>query len=407
MRVARVVTSVVFLLILVAVVSACIQAKLPSSKLQGYADIFQLIEERSIHDLTKDDLIKIHECILEKAFLRSEVAESRFLLKNCFEQDHFADYYTPAQVKVMRMRRQGSFFDIGVNMILDENGAGLIITGFVEKGPAEKEDILQKGDKIIAAGEDEDSLKEFKGLLMVDMLNLLRSSHNGRIFLKIIRGSQIIIVSAGLGKAVFVKTESSILEPGLGYLKIKSFEHRNLVPVEVKPILKHFVDKGVRGLILDLRDNPGGEVRAVKEFLDLFTPAANLLMFESRGRPGSKEETDSYFSSERGPYADYKIAILVNSNSASAAEIAAGVLRLWGHKLIGVKTYGKGSVQSLINLSDGGIFKFTIAKYYFSDNSIPDKQGIVPDVIVEDSGVQLKEAIEYLRLQLQINSVVP
>ncbi len=187
---------------------------------------------------------------------------------------------------------------------------------------------MQKGDKIIAAGENEDNLKEFKGLLKADMLNLLYGLHEARIFLKIVRGSQVMVVSAGRSKLVFIKTESSIIAPGFGYLKIESFEHRNLVSVEVKPILQDFRSKGVRALVLELGNNPGGELWAVKEFLDLFAPAAKLFMFESRSRQGSKEEKDSYFSSERGLYADWKIAILVNGNSASAAEIAAGVLRL-------------------------------------------------------------------------------
>ena len=244
-------------------------------------------------------------------------------------------------------------------------------------------------------------------MLKVDMLNLLRSSHNGSIFLKIVRGSQTMVISAGRSRMVFIKTESVILEPGLGYLKIKYFEHKNFMPDEVRPVLKYFADKGVRSLVLDLRDNPGGEVEVVQEFLDLFAPAAGLLMFESRGRQGSKEEKYTYLSSNRGPYADWKIAVLVNGNSASAAEIVAGVLRLWGHKVIGARTYGKGTVQYRVSLSDGGLFKFTAAKYYFSDDSTPDQRGIYPDIVVEDPSAQLKEAIEYLRLQLQIQPVVP
>lgn len=198
----------------------------------------------------------------------------------------------------------------------------------------------------------------------------------------------------------FRSVETETIGSGIGYLKIKEFS-KPVLTEDVLPVLDRLQQdgEGLRGLILDLRDNPGGLVLAAREVLELFSPAAGTLMVEIKQRNG--RVLQRLVTGQKGKYSNLKLAVLVNGRSGSASEMVAGVLQIWGAKIFGVKTRGKGSAIQPYPLSDGGMLFFTYARYYFVNGKSPEQNGIRPDEAEQNPSLQLKKAAEHIRNELR------
>jgi carboxyl-terminal processing protease len=165
---------------------------------------------------------------------------------------------------------------------------------------------------------------------------------------------------------------------GIGYVQITQFGEKTAN--ELDAALDKMAGAGMKSLILDLRDNPGGLLDAAVRVCDKFL-ARNQLVVSTEGRNGSQQAD---FRSRGGRFAKLRLAVLVNGGSASASEIVAGCLQdLKRARVFGEQTFGKGSVQSILPLQDGSALRLTTAKYYTPSHKVIHEHGIIPDSIVE------------------------
>ncbi|MBN1257231.1 MAG: S41 family peptidase, partial [Planctomycetes bacterium] len=200
-----------------------------------------------------------------------------------------------------------------------------------------------------------------------------------------------------------------MLPENIGYIRIEHFGDENSTPEELSAKLRELEAQGMRGLVLDLSNNPGGLLLTAVNVADMFLPKNKLVVY-SQGKPDSglliHERRD--YKSRTNPHPDYPMVILINRGSASASEIVAGALR--DHKravLVGQRTFGKGSVQSLFNLNTPGPdskLKLTIAKYYLPNGDCIHNKGIEPDIKIEPEIIEAEnwKAINKVRDGLQV-----
>jgi carboxyl-terminal processing protease len=185
--------------------------------------------------------------------------------------------------------------------------------------------------------------------------------------------------------------ESMLLEPGIGYVKLKQFQERT--DEELLDALKAVREESggaITGLVLDLRGNPGGLLDQAIRVADVFLPSG--IIVSTVGRGGRKLEEER--ARAAGTWDSFPMVVLVNGGSASASEIVAGALQDHGRALIvGTQTFGKGSVQSVFEFADGSGLKLTVARYFTPNGRSIQEKGIAPDVMVEQLDNQkLKEA---------------
>jgi carboxyl-terminal processing protease len=170
------------------------------------------------------------------------------------------------------------------------------------------------------------------------------------------------------------------LEPGLEYIRIRQFQEQTASDLETA-LDKYTKDKKIGGLILDLRNNPGGLLTASVEVAEKFLESGKLVVY-TEGRV--RNQNMRFSSTAKRVYSDFPIVVLVNQGSASASEIVAGALQDHGRAVVmGTTTFGKGSVQTIIPLSDGSGLRLTTAKYFTPKGRTIHGKGLAPDIVVE------------------------
>ena len=178
-------------------------------------------------------------------------------------------------------------------------------------------------------------------------------------------------------KVELTSFKSEVLDNNIGYITFASFDE-NVTEKFNEAYKELFQKKKVKGLILDLRDNPGGLLDVAVSVADAILPTGKIVYTVDKD---GKEETE--YSDSR--CVDVPIVVLVNGNSASASEIMAAAIKDYGGTIVGTTTYGKGLVQKLINLLDGTYVKVTISEYFSPNGNKINKIGVEPDVVVEDN----------------------
>lgn len=370
-------------------------------------NIIQIIETHSYYELDEKDITDLYGCILEKAFSqftisKGEVVEKDIKVESCFGQDKYAAYISPLETKIAQETHEGEFFGIGIEIKQNTKKSGIVIERLISGGPAAQSEIFKKGDLITAAGNSSEELQSFQELSHAEIVNLIRGPRGAVVVLEVWRdGNKLPLITIIRDRVEIEYVEARELNNGIGYLKIRSFESTTLVERDVLPALNAFAQKGIHRLILDLRGNPGGLLQETIEFLEEFYPQEDKLIAEIRIRGG---EPAARYVGGSGLYSDWNLLILVDEHSASASEISAGALQILGFPVIGVKTFGKGSVQREFSLDDGGTFRLTIARYYFANGETPDGKGIIPDIELKDDPKTkedevLARAIELLTTQ--------
>ena len=305
--------------------------------------------------------------------------------------DPYSVYYTKDEYDALREETSGSYCGIGA-LVSQNADTGVITAINVFKGsPAEKAG-MKNGD-IIFKVED----KEVTGEDLNNVVAKMRGEKDTKVKINVYRTSEkeYIDLEVTRDKVDVPTVEHKMLDKskGIGYIQITQFEE--VTYDQFKEALDDLKKQGMKSVIFDLRNNPGGLYDTVCEMLDDLLPEGTLVY--TKDKDGNKQEKKSDAN-----FLDMPMVVLQNENSASASEIFAGAIQDFGAgKIVGTQSFGKGIVQSIIPLSDGSAVKLTVEKYYTPKGVNIHGKGITPDVKVEISkdgkkDNQLQKAIEVI-----------
>jgi carboxyl-terminal processing protease len=314
--------------------------------------------------------------------------------------DPYTVYMSREEMQLYTEHAEGSYVGIGVLVSEDENGYLDVIEAY-EGSPA-KEAGMIPGDKIIAVdgveatdiGSSDVIISKIKGVEGTQVsITVYRPSEDKEIELTITRK-----------RIKVVNVTSTVLEGNIGYIKMLMFDGSAANDFNEK--LDGLLEQNVVGLILDLRDDPGGDYNQVVEIADRLLPEGKIVYTEDRQKNQEVEYSDK-------TELEIPLVVLINGNSASASEILAAAVKDYGKgTIIGTASFGKGLVQIIIPLDDGSGLKITIAKYYTPSGTSIHGIGVEPDIVVEldekykdsyisqvpvEDDLQLQKAIEVIK----------
>ncbi len=324
-------------------------------KLKVFSEILSLVESNYVDSVGSEALIEGAIKGMVKAL------------------DPHSSYLPPKSYKNMLVDTSGKFGGLGIEISIRK---GLLtVVSPIEDTPAFNAGI-KAGDKIIKI-EDESTLD----MTLTDAVSRLRGENGTPITITIFRDSLDVPKEFTIVRAI-IKVRSvkkKIYRNEIGYVKIRSFSKNTSSDLDAA--LAEFERKGVTKLVLDVRNNPGGLLNQAVEVSDRFLKKENLIVY-TKGR--TDEQNMRFTTHDKVKRVTYPMIILVNGGSASASEIVAGALQDLGRAVIlGTTTFGKGSVQTIIPLTDGSALRLTTARYYTPSGRVIQENGIVPDIIVE------------------------
>jgi carboxyl-terminal processing protease len=274
----------------------------------------------------------------------------------------------------------GKFEGIGAEIGLREEK--LIIVAPIDGTPANKAGLLP-GDEIVTINGE-----STVGFSVEKAVTQIRGEKGTEVKLEIARkdqdGLKIFTIIREIIDIPNIKVEE---KDGIAIISISQFQAETAQELDSK--LAELNQKGIKKVVLDLRNNPGGYLQSAVDIIELFAPKGSIAVTEKSKNDKVLEE----LKTKKNPkYGDIKLVVLVNEGSASASEIVAGALRdLKKTQLIGKKTFGKGVVQSIQEFSDGSVLKYTIAEWFTPSGKAINKEGINPDVEVELKAEDIKD----------------
>ncbi|MEK9714576.1 MAG: S41 family peptidase, partial [Methylophilaceae bacterium] len=358
--------------------------KLPVEDLRIFAEVFGKIKADYVEEVEDKQLLT--EAL--NGMLAGLDPHSTFL-----DQDHF---------KEMQQGTAGEFGGLGIEVGMEDGFVKVISP--IEDTPAFKAG-LQSGDLIIKLDD-----KSTKGMSLNDAVKIMRGKPGTSLNVQILRKGQDTPFDVKITRAQ-IKSQSvkaKLIQEDYGYIRVTQFQERTGEDV-AKSINKLFDEnkKPLNGLVLDMRNNPGGLLNAAVAVSAAFIPEGELVVYtEGRARDSKMHLTAIPENFIRDPKNNYieklpseikktPLVVLVNNGSASASEIVAGALQ--DHKralIVGTKSFGKGSVQSILPMNNGTAIKLTTARYFTPNGRSIQAKGIDPDIVVEDgfSGLMSREA---------------
>ena len=355
-------------LFLLAIIVSCF----PSAALSSESDIYKKI------DLFGEVLEKINEEYVDE-INQSESMDSAIngLLQSL---DPYSAYLSPDNFQEMQTETSGEFGGLGIEVSME---AGVVkVISPIDDTPASRAG-LKAGDYIVKINNI-----QVQGKSLTEAVELMRGPVGSDIELTVRRRGERKALTFNLTREIIEiqSVKSDLLDKNIGYLRLTSFNENSSQQIK-KRITDFDKEKNLKGYILDLRNNPGGLLSQAIKITDFFLDNGEIV--STKGRKSS--ENRRWFAKE-GDLTDGKpIIVLINYGSASASEIVAGALK--DHKraiILGDRSYGKGSVQSIIPLRNDGAIRLTIAKYYLPSGTSISEVGVTPDIQVDEENDDFK-----------------
>jgi carboxyl-terminal processing protease len=352
-----------------------------------FNEVGQLIGQKYLHEYSTDDV--------RDAGLKAMVAELK---------DPYSVYYTAEEYKSYTQQVAGEYVGLGMVIKKDDTTGYAKVDSFIEGSPAETSGV-KAGDLIISVnGED------VTGKSLVDISTMCTGDEGTSVKIGIKRGDDKLefeIVRKSLSRNMVTY---KMLSDGIGYMDISQFG--GSCEQQFNDAMSFFQKNSAKGIVVDLRDDPGGYLNTVVEMLDKLLPEGTIVYTEDKNKHRETWKSDA---------ASIKIpmTLIVNGNTASAAEIFAGAIQDYNYgKIVGTTTYGKGVVQEMIPIkSTGGGMKITISQYFTPKGRTINGNGIYPDYYVQiqqaykdnpsdysfDNDAQVLKAIEVLKDTISAN----
>lgn len=342
---------------------------LPLEEIQTFAEVFERIKRGYVEEV--DD----------RTLLRNAM---RGMLR---ELDPHSAYLDKGEYQSLRESTQGEFGGIGIE-VGTENGQLMVITP-IDDTPASRAGLLSRDIIIAIDGTPTDDMS------LQEAVSIMRGEAGSQLQISILRTGEDAPREFTLTREI-IRSESvkhEVLEPGYGYLRISQFQSRTTDQAR-QAIERMERQQPLEGLILDLRNNPGGVLQAAVGVADLFLDGGLIVYTEGR-----LSDTEMSFSATPAtPAGEVPLVVLINSGSASAAEIVAGALQDQRRGVImGTESFGKGSVQQIMPLGNGEGLKLTTALYYTPNGRSIQAQGIEPDVEVVRGRLEVAESRREVR----------
>ncbi|MCI9532062.1 MAG: S41 family peptidase [Lachnospiraceae bacterium] len=296
--------------------------------------------------------------------------------------DPYSSYFTAEEYASFNESTTGVYYGIGVVLQQNAETKAVMVLHVYPDTPAEEAG-MKDGDMIVKIDD-----VEVKGQELTELVNLIKGQEGTKVCLQLARDGEKDYVEANVERRqIEVPTvQYQMLEGNVGFIQVTEFS--DSTPEQFQDAIQELEGQGMGSMIVDLRDNPGGVLKAVCTMLDILLPKGLLVYTEDKYGNRSDYESDDACM-------DIPMAVLVNGNSASASEIFAGAVKDYGYgTLIGTKTFGKGIVQTIIPLSDGSAVKMTMAKYFTPKGNYIHGVGIEPDIEL-DYQYQGKDDKEY------------
>lgn len=364
----------------------------------GFVFKSNFIAAENTGKMTTESKVDYIETLLEKMYV-DDVDEEKMndaMFKAMVESlgDKYTEYFTADEFRTYMEQSQGSFYGIGVTVTEDKETAGILVVEVFEDSPAEKAGI-KTGDHII--GVDGTDVSDFT---LDAAVTLMRGEKDTSVNITVRRGEETLDFTMVRDEVNSITVAGTVIDD-IGYIRIAGFKKNTYN--EFKKVYDELTAQNIKGMVLDLRNNPGG-------LFDVCGKIADELVGEgvyvyTIDKSGKKVEYTSDTNCINIP-----LYVLVNGMSASASEILSGAIQDMGYgKLVGETTYGKGLVQGIFSVPDGSGVKITIQKYYTPRGVCIQGEGIAPDYEVHlpegytyygaidlENDTQLKKAIELI-----------
>ncbi|MFP1683748.1 S41 family peptidase [Alloalcanivorax sp. C16-1] len=337
------------------------QDGVPVTELRAFAEVLERVRGAYVQEVDEKELIQ---------------AAIRGML---MELDPHSAYLTPDQFEDLQSSTTGEFGGLGLEVTMEDGFVKVVAP--IDDSPASRAG-LQAGDLILKI---DDTFT--KGIGLADAVELMRGEAGTEVNLSVLSegDEKPRTVTLKRDRIQVESVKSELLEPGYGYLRISQFQSRTGQDAQ-RALEKMASDGQLHGLILDLRNNPGGVLGGAVEVADLFLNRGLIVYTQGRD-PQSRND---YNATPGDLLGGLPLVVLVNGGSASASEIVAGALQDQGRAVVvGTRTFGKGSVQTVLPISGDAALKLTTARYYTPDGRSIQADGIHPDIPVEVSSVEL------------------
>ncbi len=339
------------------------QANVAFGKLKTFGDVLSQVQMSYVEEPNVDELIN---------------GAIKGMLQTL---DPHSSYLTPDMLKQVEVETRGVFGGLGIEIGIKDGI--LTVISPIEDTPAFRAG-LQAGDKIVKI-ESEPT----RDMNVMDAVKKLRGEPGTKVTITIVREGlsepKAYTITRDIIKIRSVKAKS--MGDGIGYIRLTQFQQDTDGELG-KALQEQSKEKGgLRGLVLDLRNNPGGLLDQAVKVADKFIESGLIVYTDGR----VENQKFKYFAHKEGTYTGFPIVVLVNAGSASASEIVAGALQDHGRAIVlGTQTFGKGSVQTIIPMEDGSAIRLTTARYYTPNGRSIQAKGIEPDIAISDG----RDAIE-------------